>query len=81
MSRRVFLLIKKMCFMIQIHEFFLSLTRTNIPFLILKQGNPTFSDFGNFLNLNLKIVICHRWGNCCQYGNTGSGVFKRGVQN
>ena len=54
--------------MIQIHEFFKSLTRTNIPFLLWKQVSPFFSDLDNFLNVNLKIVICLTWGNCCQFG-------------
>ena len=27
---------------------------TNIPFLVSKRGSPTFSDLGNFLNINLK---------------------------
>ena len=33
------------------------MTRTNIPFLVWKQGSPTFSDLGNFFNINLKIVM------------------------
>ena len=44
------------------------MTRTNIPFLVRKQGSPSFFDLGNFLNLDLKIVICLGWGNCCQFG-------------
>ena len=54
MLKRVFLLIKRIGFMIQIHEFLQSLTRTNIPFLVSKRERPTFSDLGNFLNINLK---------------------------
>ena len=68
MLKRVFFLTKRICFMIQIHEFFKSLTRTNIPFLLWKQVSPFFSDLDNFLNINLKIVICLTWGNCCQFG-------------
>ena len=55
MLRRVFLLIKRIDFMIQIHESFQSLTRTTIPILVSKRGSPTFSDWGHLLNINLKI--------------------------
>ena len=54
MLRRVFLLIKRIDFMIQIHESFQSLTRTTIPILVSKRGSPTFSDWGHSLNINLK---------------------------
>ena len=50
MLRRVFLLIKRIDFMI--HE---SLTRTTIPILDSKRGSPTFSHWGDSLNINLKI--------------------------
>ena len=54
MLRRVFLLIKRIDFMIQIHESFYSLTRTTIPILVSKRGSPTFSDLADSLNINLK---------------------------
>ena len=55
MLRRVFSLIWKICFMIQMHEFFKSLTRTNTPFLVLKWGSPSFSDLDNFWILIWKL--------------------------
>ena len=54
MLRRVFLLIKRIDFMIQIHESFQSLIRTTILFLVSKRGRPTFSDLADSLNVNLK---------------------------
>ena len=59
----LFLLIKTISFMILIYKFLSSLTRTNILFLDWKQGSPTFSDVGNFLNISLKIVMGISWGN------------------
>ena len=54
MLRRVFLLIKTIDFMIQIHESFLSLTGTSIHILVSKRWSPTFFDLADSLNVNLK---------------------------
>ena len=54
MLRRVFLLIKRIDFMIQIHESFLSLTGTSIHILVSKRWSPTFFDLADSLNVNLK---------------------------
>ena len=54
MFRRVFLLIKRIDFMIQIHESFLSLTGTSIHILVSKRWSPTFFDLADSLNVNLK---------------------------
>ena len=53
--------------MIQIHEFFQSLTRTNIPFLVSKQGSPTFSDLVNFLNIKLRVHARTNFGLLYQF--------------
>ena len=61
MLRKVFWLIKRISFMIQVHEFFQSLTTTNIPFSVWKRGSQTSFDLCNFLNINLKIVMGLSW--------------------
>ena len=54
MLRRVFLLIKRIDFMIQIHASFSLLTGTSIPILVSKRWSPTFFDLADSLNVNLK---------------------------
>ena len=41
--------------------------RINIPSLVWNRWSPTFSNLGNFLNVNFKIVLCLTWWNCCQF--------------
>ena len=43
------------------------MSRTNIPFWVLKRGSSTFFDLGIFLNIDLKVVLCLTWRNFCQF--------------
>ena len=54
MLRRVFLLIKRIDFMIEIYASFSLLTGTSIPILVSKRWSPTFFDLADSLNVNLK---------------------------
>ena len=54
MLRRVFSLIKRMCFMIQIQEFFLIIDKNQHAFLVLKGVTPTFSNLGILLKIDMK---------------------------
>ena len=54
MLKRVFSLIKKICFMIQIHDFLQSMTGNNLIFLGFKRVTPTFSNLGKLLKIYVK---------------------------